>query len=356
LPHRAKKLLARGWFGRHLSPSAPISLKRPARFGWRVAVIDEKHPTAKRRHMAIPDYQALMLPLLIVAAEQETRVPLAAELIADKLGLTEQERDEILPSGKQRLLHNRVHWAKFYMSKAGLISSPKRGLFVATDSGRALLAQNPSRIDVDTLKKYPAFGDFYGKANVSQNLGQTETAGNVTASGATPEEQIDAASSLLTSALKADLVSRVIDQSPAFFERLIVELLVAMGYGGSHEDAARRLGKSGDGGIDGIVDEDRLGLDRIYVQAKRYAPTSSVGRPEIQGFVGSLVGLGATKGVFVTTSSFSKHAQDYARGLQQRVVLIDGERLSELMIEFDVGVRRYRSVEVKRVDEDFFAE
>lgn len=306
--------------------------------------------------MTIPDYQSLMLPVLAIAAEGETRVPEAAEKIADQIGLSDEEREELLPSGKQRLLHNRVHWAKFYMSKAGLIASPKRGVFVVTDAGRALLKQNPLKIDVDTLKEYASFSEFYSQARTSTEPDQVAAIMGATDSGATPEEQIDAASSLLNSALKADLLGRILEQSPVFFERLIVELLVAMGYGGSHEDAAQRLGKSGDGGIDGIIDEDRLGLDRIYVQAKRYAPGSSVGRPEIQGFVGSLVGLGAAKGVFVTTSSFSKQAHDYTRGLQQRVILIDGERLSELMIEFNVGVRRYRSVEVKRIDEDFFNE
>ncbi|MBA4040281.1 MAG: restriction endonuclease [Erythrobacter sp.] len=306
--------------------------------------------------MAIPDYQTLMLPVLAAAAEGETRVPAAAEKIADNLGLSSLEREEMLPSGKQRLLHNRVHWAKFYMSKAGLIASPRRGVFVATEAGLALLKQGPTKIDVETLKGYASFSDFYNQAGTTEEPDQNAAITGAATSGATPEEQIDAASSLLASALKADLLARIVEQSPTFFERLIVELLVAMGYGGSHEDAARQLGKSGDGGIDGVIDEDRLGLDRIYVQAKRYAPGSSVGRPEIQGFVGSLVGLGATKGVFVTTSSFSKQAQEYARGLQQRVILIDGDRLTELMIEFDVGVRRYRSVEVKRVDEDFFAD
>lgn len=306
--------------------------------------------------MAIPDYQALMLPVLTVAAEGATRVPAAAETVAARLGLSDEEREEMLPSGKQRVLHNRIHWAKFYMTKAGLIASPQRGVFVATEAGTALLDQKPARIDIERLKAYPAFRAFYDQTGTSQPIDQAAAVAEATASGATPEEQIDAASGLLASALKADLLARIIEQSPAFFERLIVELLVAMGYGGSHEDAARRLGKSGDGGIDGIIDEDRLGLDRIYVQAKRYAPGSAVGRPEIQGFVGSLVGLGASKGVFVTTSSFSKQAQDYARGLQQRIILIDGERLCDLMIEFDVGVRRYRSIEVKRIDEDFFSE
>ena len=307
--------------------------------------------------MPIPDYQSLMLPLLRIAAEGETRVPAAAQVIADRLGLSEDERDEMLPSGKQRLLHNRVHWAKFYMSKAGLIESPKRGVFVASSAGRELLATKPARIDVETLKRFPAFVGFYNQGSddaVSGELGQAALA--VAASEATPEEQIDAAYVVLTKALKAELLGRVLEQSPSFFERLIVELLVAMGYGGSHDDAARQLGKSGDGGIDGIIDEDRLGLDRIYVQAKRYGTGSVVGRPEVQGFVGSLVGLGASKGVFVTTSTFSRQALDYVKGLQQRVILIDGARLTELMVECGVGVRASRVIEVKRLDEDFFAE
>ena len=307
--------------------------------------------------MAIPDYQSLMLPLLGIAAEGETRVPAAAQVIADRLGLSDDEREEMLPSGKQRLLHNRVHWAKFYMSKAGLIDSPKRGVFVASSAGRELLATKPVRIDVETLKRFPAFVGFYNQSGddaVSKELGQAAIA--VAASEATPEEQIDAAYVVLTKALKADLLGRVLEQSPSFFERLIVELLVAMGYGGSHDDAARQLGKSGDGGIDGIIDEDRLGLDRIYVQAKRYGIGSVVGRPEVQGFVGSLVGLGASKGVFVTTSTFSRQALDYVKGLQQRVILIDGARLTELMVECGVGVRASRVIEVKRLDEDFFSD
>ena len=300
-------------------------------------------------------YQTLMLPLLHVAAEGETRVPVAAETIADRLGLTETERQQMLPSGKQKLLHNRVHWAKFHMSKAGLIDSPSRGVFLASAAGRDLLATQPERINVEFLKSYPAFAAFYAQSGAGVASGEEPAAKTAKESASTPEEQIDAAHIMLNVALKADLLQRVLEQSPSFFEHLIVELLVAMGYGGSHEDAARKLGKSGDGGIDGVIDEDRLGLDRIYVQAKRYASTI-VGRPEIQGFVGSLVGVSANKGVFVTTSTFSRQAIDYVRALQQRVILIDGNRLSELMIEFGVGVRVSRVVEVKRLDEDFFAE
>jgi restriction system protein len=213
--------------------------------------------------MAIPDYQKLMLPVLAIAAEGETRVPLAAEKIADDLGLSEEEREEMLPSGKQRLLHNRIHWAKFYMAKAGLIDAPKRGVFVASAAGKALLASRPKAIDVETLKAYPAFILFYCTTSSNVSPAEIPAVQAATASLVTPEEQIDATHSMLTASLKADLLARTLEQTPAFFERLIVDLLVAMGYGGSHENAAMRLGKSGDGGIDGVIDEDRLGLDRI---------------------------------------------------------------------------------------------
>lgn len=282
-------------------------------------------------------------------------MPQVADRVAAELGLSDEEREELLASGRQRVLHNRIHWAKFYMSKAGLIDSPARGVFVATEAGKALLATKPGAINVETLRAYPAFVAFYTAKPTDAgavDLSMQEAAASALA---TPEEQIDAAHAVLQSALNAELLDRVLGQSPAFFERVIVDLLVAMGYGGSHEAAARRLGKTGDGGVDGVIDEDRLGLDRIYIQAKRYAPTVGVSRPEVQGFVGSLVGLGATKGVFVTTSSFSAPAIDYAARLPQRVILIDGKRLTELMVEYGVGVRAGRTVVVKRVDEDFFA-
>jgi restriction system protein len=304
--------------------------------------------------MPIPDYQSLMLPVLTVAAEGETRVPVAAYRIADQLGLGEDERNELLPSGKQRLLHNRVHWAKFYLTKAGLLDSPKRGVFTASSAGKALLVTRPTNIDVETLKTFPAFAEFYSTGPSVDNPVDKAGIIDATTSSATPEEQIDAAHGVLNRALRADILARLLEQTPTFFERVIVELLVAMGYGGAHDNAARLLGRSGDGGVDGVIDEDRLGLDRIYVQAKRYAAHVSVGRPEVQGFVGSLVGRGATKGVFVTTSSFSKQAAEYTQNLQQRVILIDGQRLAELMIEFGVGVRVSQTVQIKRVDEDFF--
>lgn len=307
--------------------------------------------------MPIPDYQTLMLPVLRLAATGETRVADVAERIADDLGLTQAERDELLPSGRQRLLHNRIHWAKFYMTKAGLIASPARGCFVATNKGKALLATSPERIDVGLLMQEPEFREFYKNEGVAaEENGISAKSVQDASVRTTPEEQIDAAYVSMQAALRDELLQRILSNSPAFFEQLIVDLLVAMGYGGSHKDAAAQLGRSGDGGVDGIVNEDRLGLDRIYIQAKRYAPGNPVGRPDVNGFVGSLVGLGATKGVFVTTSTFSQPARDYVKHLSQRVILIDGQELADLMIEHGVGVRSYRTVDFKRLDEDFFGE
>lgn len=306
--------------------------------------------------MPIPDYQTLMLPVLRLAAEGEKRVADVVDRIADQFGLTLEEREELLPSGRQRLLHNRIHWAKFYMSKAGLITSPGRGRFVATDAGRALLATGPERVDVSTLMRHASFREFYKSEGAEAGQQAEPSLARTTASIATPEEQIETAFQSVQSALRLELLERIIQNSPAFFEQLIVDLLVAMGYGGSHKNAAAQLGRSGDGGVDGVINEDPLGLDRVYVQAKRYAETNTVGRPDVQGFVGSLVGLGATKGVFVTTSTFSLQARDFVKHLSQRVILVDGQHLAGLMIEHGVGVRLSRAIEFKRLDEDFFAE
>lgn len=262
------------------------------------------------------------------------------------------------PSSDQRTwqcdVPYRIHWAKFYMSKAGLIASPRRGRFVATDAGRALLASNPVSVGVNDLKEYESFREFYSGQKVSDD-GDAAAVDVSAPQAGTPEEQIESAHQAMQSALRADLLERILQNSPSFFEQLIVDLLIAMGYGGSHKNAATQLGRSGDGGVDGVINEDRLGLDRVYVQAKRYAD-ACVGRPDVQAFVGSLVGHGATKGVFVTTSTFSSQARDYVKRLSQRVILIDGERLTDLMIEHGVGVRVSRRIEFKRLDEDFFAE
>lgn len=308
--------------------------------------------------MPIPDYQTLMLPVLKLAEKKDTRVPEIEPQIAQQFGLTQPERDQMLPSGRQKVLHNRLHWAKFYLSKAGLVGSAPQNRFIATEAGRELLARNPDRIDNELLLQYPSFQKFYNADDdneVTESRSQSKASAPALAAKTTPEEQIEAAHLAVQSVLRAELLQRMLQNSPSFFEQVIVDLLVAMGYGGSHKNAAEQLGRTGDGGVDGVINEDRLGLDRVYVQAKRFTD-SSVGRPDVQAFVGSLVGLGATKGVFVTTSSFSQHAIDFAKHLSQRVILIDGPRLTELMIEHNIGVRVNRSIEFKRIDEDFFAE
>ncbi|OOL19526.1 restriction endonuclease [Bombella intestini] len=306
--------------------------------------------------MAIPDYQTLMLPVLQLAAIGEQCVPDAAERVADDLCLSSAEREKLLPSGQQRVLNNRIHWAKFYLIKAGLVASPRRGRFVATDKGRKLLASAPVRIGVNDLMTSQEFRDFYsGPKAVSEAPVSEENVMSVPDGIGTPEEQIEAVYQDEQAALRAELLERIMQNSPAFFERLIVDLLIAMGYGGSHRNAATQLGRSGDGGVDGVIDEDRLGLDRVYVQAKRYTETT-IGRPAVQGFIGSLVERGASKGVFVTTSTFSSPARECAQRVTQRVILIDGKELAELMIEHGVGVRVWRRIEFKRLDEDFFTD
>lgn len=309
--------------------------------------------------MTIPDYQTLMLPLLERAAAKDIRVPEIENEIADEFNMTSDERQQMLPSARQKILHNRLHWAKFYLAKAGLVTSLPQHRFAASDLGRKLLSENPKSINNETLKRYPSFREFYYGGDKSSgdegSVTESQQSSPVDAATATPEEQIEAAQIALHSSLRLDLIQRILQNGSSFFERVIIDLLVAMGYGGSHQNAATQLGKSGDSGVDGVINEDRLGLDRVYVQAKRYKD-GSVHRPEVQAFVGSLVGLGANKGVFVTTSAFSQGAIEFVRHLSQRVILIDGARLADLMIEHNVGVRVSRALEFKRIDEDFFSE
>lgn len=311
--------------------------------------------------MAIPDFQTLMLPVLREAAKGETSAPEIFPIVADEFGLSEEERSQLLPSGRQKTLHNRIHWAKIYMQKAGLIETVSRGRFRATDLGKATLAENLQQIDTKFLRQFESFREFVSSRSSAASESRAGN-GNIApneaeqAAESTPEERISDAVKELHEALKDDLLAQILENDPSDFEKLIVDLLVAMGYGGSHANAARQLGRAGDGGVDGVIDEDRLGLDRVYVQAKRYNGSHSVGRQEVQAFVGSLVGLGAQKGVFVTTSGFTSHAAEFVRHLPQRVILIDGDRLTSLMIEHDVGVRTDRHVRIKRIDHDYFAE
>ncbi len=316
--------------------------------------------------MTIPDYQSLMLPLIERAALGETRIPEIEDALADRFGLTADERATLKPSGRQRVLSNRLQWAKFYLSRAGLIDLPRRGSFTISELGRQLLARKPERIDLNLLLTYPSFATYYRSGRWGARRSATDSDGGgadaspesaaANESAVTPEEQIEVASTALHVALRIELLERIWQNSPAFFEEAIVSLLLAMGYGGSHRNAAEHLGRSGDGGVDGVIDEDRLGLDRIYVQAKRWAENRAVGRPDVQAFVGSLVGRGAVKGVFATTSTFSADAREYTRHLPQRVVLIDGSLLADLMIEHNIGVRINQTLELKRLDDGFFAE
>ncbi|MBH2044055.1 MAG: restriction endonuclease [Comamonadaceae bacterium] len=303
--------------------------------------------------MPIPDYQTLMLPLLRFAADGSDHTTReAVEVLATEFQLTPAERNELLASGQQAIFNNRVGWANSYLKKGGLLESPRRGALRITARGKQILGDNPARIDVKFLERFPEFIEF---RDASRNSRETTTTESVAiATEQTPEEALELAHLSLRLSLAQDILSRILSCSPAFFERLVVELLVKMGYGGSRRDAGERIGQSGDGGIDGIIKEDRLGLDTIYIQAKRWQ--GSVGRPEIQKFVGALQGQRAKKGVFITTSSYTAEAIDYASRIDTKVVLIDGQLLANLMMDFDVGVSVSASYIVKRIDSDYFEE
>lgn len=304
--------------------------------------------------MAIPDYETLMHPLLSRLADEQIRVvkDVVAQL-ADEFKLTLEERAQLLPSGGTLTFASRVGWAKTYLKKAGLVQQPKRGLVQITDQGKAVLAQQPVRIDVGFLEQFSSFLDFRNSSRekpISTRLNDVLPL----PSDLTPDEVIEAAYQRSISALADEVLERVKACSPIYFERLVVQLLIQMGYGGSREEAGKAVGRSGDGGIDGVINEDRLGLDAIYLQAKRWS--NVVGRPDIQQFVGALAGQRATKGVFISTSRFTQEAKDYAANSQYKVVLIDGERLAELMIEHDLGVSVAATYQLKRIDSDFFNE
>lgn len=303
--------------------------------------------------MPIPDYQTLMLPLLRYASDgNEHTTREAVEVLAAEFQLTPAERNELLPSGQQAVFNNRVGWAISYLKKAGLLESPRRGALRITARGKQILSENPERIDVKFLERFPEFIEFRDASR--NNKGTTAKESFAIATEQTPEEALEIAHQSLRLSLAQDILSRILSCSPTFFERLVVELLVKMGYGGSRRDAGERIGQSGDGGIDGIIKEDRLGLDTIYIQAKRWQ--GSVGRPEIQKFVGALQGQRAKKGVFITTSSYTAEAIDYASRIDTKVVLIDGQQLANLMMDFDVGVSVAASYIVKRIDSDYFEE
>ncbi len=305
----------------------------------------------------IPDFQTLMLPVLKIVGDGVDNVAEIETKIAARFHLSDQDRAQMLPSNRQPVLRNRIHWAITYLAKAGLLQRPQRARYALTKSGRDVLNDPPDRIDIAYLRRFPGFDEGDRDVGGEGMLGPATSVPNLAAvAKSTPEEMIDAAWQAAHEALRVELLDRLQQNSPQFFERAVIDLLIAMGYGGSEENAAQTLGRPHDGGVDGLINEDKLGLDRIFIQAKRYASDNSIGRPDVQAFVGALVGRGASKGIFVTTSKFSPDAIEYVKRLSQRVILIDGSEFARLMIEHDVGVRLARRVDIKRIDEDFFAE
>ena len=307
--------------------------------------------------MPLPTYDQLMLPLMKLLSElnEPIKISDAANILAERSNLHEEDLNKILPSGKN-IFKDRVAWAKTYLVKAGLVQQPKRAYCEIGSLGRQVDLKSLDAITNEYLAQFNGFSDFkLGKKNKEEfgigNLQVIESL-NSYQETQTPEETIQNTTELLKSDLKSDLLQMVKDKSPSFFERLVVDLLVAMGYGGSHQDAAQAIGKTNDGGIDGVISEDRLGLDKIYIQAKRWKDT--VGRPDIQQFKGALADQVAKKGVFITTSSFSKEAIESAR--KSGIVLIDGDKLTSLMIEFGLGVQIERSFHIYKIDQDRFDE
>jgi restriction system protein len=301
--------------------------------------------------MAIPTYETIMLPLLkLLDSTNEISLREAIDKLAGYFTLDEAELQRLLPSGQQSIFSNRVGWARTYLKKAALVETPKRGQMKITQRGKEIITQNLEYIDDGFLEQFPEFLEFKNtnrkaSENISTISGELDK---------TPEEIFEAAYEKLEKTLISDILQAIKGCSPAFFERLVIDVLVKMGYGGTQRDAGQAIGKTGDEGIDGIIKEDRLGLDMIYIQAKRWEGT--VGRPEIQKFAGALQGHRAKKGIFLTTSTFSKEAEDYVSRIESKIVLIDGEMLAQLMIENNVGITPIHSYEVKRIDSDYFSD
>jgi restriction system protein len=299
--------------------------------------------------MPIPDYQATMLPFMNLAGDKaEHSLRDAIETLANQFKLTEQERQELLPSGQQEIFTNRVGWARTYLKKAGLIETTRRGFFKITERGLDVLKQKPALINAKFLRQFEEFRMFQARREPSEDNAEEIDQPR------TPQEALEQAYQSLRSELAAEILSQIKQSPPSLFERLVVELVVKMGYGGSRKDAGQAIGKSGDEGIDGISKEDRLGLDIIYLQAKRWAAT--VGRPEIQKFAGALQGQRARKGIFITTSDFSREALEYAAKIESKIVLIDGEQLAQMLIDHNIGVTPVSNFEIKKIDSDYFSE
>lgn len=304
--------------------------------------------------MPVPDYETLMLPVLKLFADGAKNVAECLPAIKSKFAISDEEAEVLLPSGRVTVLQSRTHWARTYLSKAGLLESPKRNLHVITKLGREVLAKNPTTIDNAFLDQFSIFSAWRTASYGSDDVSAGPQAPPQFDDSQTPEDAMETANRLLESALRDELLSLLLELSPQRFERVILDLLAAMGFGSGSLANGHLTKTSGDGGIDGIIHEDALGLDAVYIQAKRYAPDNKISRPDIQRFVGSLTGEGATKGVFVTTSDFSKDAQEYVSRVQHRIVMINGKRFAELMLKHGVGVRVRATYSIQTVDEDYF--
>jgi restriction system protein len=303
--------------------------------------------------MPIPDYQGVMLPLLqLVSTEGTIRIRDAKVKIAEVFKLTAEERAKLLPSGNGLVIDNRVGWARTYLKKAGLLHYPQRGVLELTDRGRKILRNPPAMIDVKFLRQFPEFLEFQ-KSTRSDEIAESNAVVNSEPAG-TPEEVLDDAYLSLKKQLLTEMLEKVKICSPTFFESLVVDVLVKMGYGGSRKDAGQAIGQTGDEGIDGIINEDKLGLDVIYIQAKRWQ--GNVGRPEVQKFAGALQGKRAKKGVLITTSDFTAEAKEFVKNIEAKIVLVSGALLVELLWEYGIGVTSTASYEVKRMDTDYFNE
>jgi len=302
--------------------------------------------------MAIPNFENIMLPLLkFLSDKKEHAKKDAVEALAKEFNLSEEELNQLQPSGRNLLFDNRVAWARKYMHEAGLIGAPRRGYWQITDKGIEIVKKNPPAIDIEFLDQFPGFKEFRTGRRDKNEQAVPLLKNDLQR---TPEELLESGYQEMKQSLVQDILEQVKECNPSFFENLVVELLLKMGYGGSRRDAAEAIGKSGDEGIDGIIKEDRLGLDCIYVQAKKWE--GQVGRPEIQKFAGALQGKRAKKGIFITTSYFTQEAKDFAKNIDNKIILIDGQFLAELMIEHNIGVSPVAAYEIKRLDSDYFTE
>lgn len=308
--------------------------------------------------MAVPDFQSLMLPVLMATANGEISAPDLRNRVAASIMLSEEDSKEMLPSGRQTTFGNRTAWANVFLQRAGLIEKTGRGVYRITAAGLQVIAENPPRIDMPFLERFPSYVEWRQKSSAGgfDKPNRKNGASPIGQVSATPEELMGQSYQTLTGALEADLLDRMREMSPTFFEQLVIDLLRELGYGGGQSERGKAIGGPGDGGLDGVINEDTLGLDRVYVQAKRYGAGHAVGRPEVQAFSGSLDGVSATKGILITTGSISPRAREYVSRISKRIILIDGMELSRLMVEKEIGVRVTEIYKIKKIDENYFTE